>query len=80
MANLQLAPLGGADDDEDDEDIDPDLYEIFQQSTNIRKICHNPECLASRMRTGTESETEMKMMLCTRCKVATYCSVRRLAV
>lgn len=72
------------DDDEDDdkdedeeEDVDPEVRKIFDERTKVRKICNNPKCLTIQMKKNAREETDaldIKMMCCSRCKVATYCS------
>ncbi|EKM57062.1 uncharacterized protein PHACADRAFT_172745 [Phanerochaete carnosa HHB-10118-sp] len=57
---------------DDEEDMDPEVYEIFEESSKVRKICNNPECL--RTRTRGKSSQDVKMLRCSRCTVANYCS------
>ncbi|KAI0340358.1 hypothetical protein BDW22DRAFT_1398698 [Trametopsis cervina] len=63
-------------DDDDDEELDPELQEIFEESAKIKKICNNPACLTVKMKRGAEGNnaTAVKMDVCSRCKVGTYCS------
>lgn len=67
-----VSPL--ADDEDDDEDIEPEIQRIFEESAKIRKICNNPSCLAVKMKKGTTG-ADIKMKQCSGCAVATYCSV-----
>lgn len=67
------------DDEEEDEeeDVDPEVRKIFDERTKVRKICNNPKCLTIKMKKNAREETgapDIKMMCCSRCKVATYCS------
>lgn len=69
-------------DPEDEDDFDPELDKIFAESLKVRAICSNPACLAAKMRKGEQMSDEepAKMMRCSRCTVATYCSVSDLAL
>ena len=64
-------------DESDEEEIDPGLLRIAEDARNVRKICVNPACLNVKMKKGADvaDAPEVKMMVCSRCKVATYCSV-----
>ncbi|GJE93367.1 zinc finger MYND domain-containing protein [Phanerochaete sordida] len=57
-------------DDDEDEEVDPEVYKIFEDSRKVRRICGNPECL----RTRTKQGEDIKMLQCSKCQVATYCS------
>lgn len=72
---LALARLD-AEDEEDEDEVDPEIHRIFQESASVRKICSNPDCLVVRRRRGEGEGNDMKMLQCSRCTVATYCSVR----
>ena len=64
--------------DEDDEDeVDPEVHKIFQESADVRKICSNPGCLRTKNRGGSghPNGENFKMLQCSRCTVAMYCSV-----
>lgn len=67
------------DDDDDDDDFDPGVREIMEDSRNITKICNNSNCLTVRTRRGASNTLpepdDIKMLVCSKCKVATYCSV-----
>ena len=61
---------------DDDDDLDPDVQKIYDESKNIKRICNNAKCLRAKMKNGKE-EGSLKMLRCTGCSVATYCSVSR---
>ncbi|KAJ3551109.1 hypothetical protein NM688_g4930 [Phlebia brevispora] len=61
--------------DDEDEDVDPEVRKIWEESSKVRKICNNPKCLTVKMKKSAKADAEdVKMMYCSRCKVATYCS------
>ena len=64
-------------DDGDDDDIDPELMKIYEESANIKAICNNPVCLQAKMKrgTGAQGAAPVKMKACAGCQMATYCSV-----
>lgn len=76
-SSLAVSRLSVDDDDEDDDevDVDPEVRQIFEESANIRKICNNTACLNVKMKKGTGNTEDVKMLRCSRCTVATYCSV-----
>ncbi|KAI0782000.1 hypothetical protein C8Q75DRAFT_737813 [Abortiporus biennis] len=63
-------------DEDEDEELDPEVARIFGERATIRNICCNPDCLNVQLKKNarTDSDQQMKMKICTRCKVATYCS------
>ncbi|KAF7792042.1 hypothetical protein EIP86_003069 [Pleurotus ostreatoroseus] len=64
------------DDESEEEDVNPEIRKILDERTQVRKICNNPKCLTVKMKKKREEDIpDIKMMCCSRCKVATYCSV-----
>lgn len=59
--------------DDDEDEVDPEVYEIFENSRKVRRICGNPGCLRTKNK-GSSGEDDIKMLQCSRCSVATYCS------
>lgn len=64
-----------ADEYDEEDEVNPEIHRIFEESSHIRKICSNPNCLATKMKKGSGGEENSpKMLQCSRCTVATYCS------
>ena len=81
----RAAPLDGDDTEalaftregeDDGDDDDAKILKILGGPANIRKICSHLDCLAAKMKRGPGNEaSNIKMRRCSRCTVATYCSV-----
>lgn len=54
-----------------------DLQKIFEETANVEQVCHNLGYLKARMkpRPGTGEDEDIQMFQCSRCTIATYCSV-----